>query len=77
MSRTVGSLRQKRLANLIVERRKAAKLTQSDVARRLKRYQSFVATLESGQRRIDVIEFMELADIIGFDPVEVIRLLKK
>jgi hypothetical protein len=28
------------------------------------------AHLESGQRRVDVIEFLELADILGFDAVE-------
>lgn len=77
MSRTMGASRQKRLADMIVERRKAAGLTQVDVAKRLKRYQSFVATLESGQRRIDVIELIELADIIGFDPVDIIKQLKK
>jgi hypothetical protein len=31
-------------------------------------YQSFVARLESGQRRVDVIEFMQLAEILGFSP---------
>jgi transcriptional regulator with XRE-family HTH domain len=77
MSRTVGSARQKRLAELIVARRKTAKQTQAFVAKRLKRYQSFIATLESGQRRIDVVEFIELAEIIGFDPAEIIKLVKK
>lgn len=77
MSRTIGSARQQRLADLIVEKRKRAGLTQAYVAKRLKRYQSFIAILESGQRRIDVIELMEIADIIGFDPVDIIKQLKK
>jgi hypothetical protein len=45
------------------------------VAKRLRRYQSFVATVESGQRRIDVVELLDLADAIGFDPREAIRRL--
>tara|TARA_Y100000815_G_scaffold114922_1_gene103828 strand:+ start:236 stop:400 length:165 start_codon:yes stop_codon:yes gene_type:complete len=43
-------------------------MTQTDPARRLGEYQSFVARLESGQRRIDVVELIELAEILEFDP---------
>ncbi|MBZ5563616.1 MAG: helix-turn-helix domain-containing protein [Acidobacteriia bacterium] len=38
-----------------------AGLTQVDVARRLRRPQSFISKCESGERRIDVIELEELA----------------
>jgi hypothetical protein len=51
-------------------------LTQAEVAAKLGRYQSFVATVESGQRRIDVVEFLDFADAIGFDPREAIKKLK-
>jgi transcriptional regulator with XRE-family HTH domain len=51
----------------------SAGLTQADVAAKLGRYQSFVATVESGQRRIDVVEFLELATAIGFDPRAAIK----
>jgi len=30
--------------------------------------QSFVARVESGERRIDVVEFLNIAKAIGFDP---------
>jgi HTH-type transcriptional regulator/antitoxin HipB len=40
---------------------------------RLKLYQSFIATVESIQRRIDVVEFLDLADAIGSDPRDVIK----
>jgi transcriptional regulator with XRE-family HTH domain len=74
MPRTLRSPRHERLRLLLIEARKAAGLTQAEVARRLSRYQSFVATLESGQRRVDVVEFLELAEVIEYDPV---RMLKK
>jgi len=61
---------------LLVEKRKRALLTQTEVAKKLDRYQSFVATVESGQRRIDVVELMDFAEAIGFDPREVITSLK-
>ena len=61
MSRTLHAPRHQALAALLVEKRKKAGLTQAVVAMRLGRHQSFVATVESGQRRIDVIELIEFA----------------
>jgi len=60
---------------LIIEKRKAAGLTQDDVAEMLEEHQSFVARLESGQRRIDVIEYVTLAQVIGFDAADELRSL--
>ena len=37
--------------------------------------QSFVARVESGQRRIDIIELLDLAEAIGFDPREALKRL--
>jgi len=76
MSRTLRSPRHEALRALLVEKRKEAGLTQSEVAKKLRRYQSFVATIESGQRRIDVVEFLDIADAIGFDPRDAIKRLR-
>jgi transcriptional regulator with XRE-family HTH domain len=76
MSQTLRSPRHEALRTLLVAKRKEAGLTQADIAAKLRRYQSFVATLEAGQRRIDVVEFLDLADAIGFDPAEAIKKLK-
>lgn len=59
--------RHQRLAELIGGKRKAAGLRQVQLAKKLKRSQAWIARLESGHRRIDVIELIELADAIGFD----------
>ena len=75
MSRTIHSPRHRALAALIAEERKKAGLTQTVVAKRLGRHQSFVATVESGQRRIDVIELIEFAAAIRFDAAVVIKTL--
>lgn len=66
MSKSLGSPRHKALIALLVEKREAAGLTQAQLAEKLGEYQSFVARLESGQRRVDVVEFLELADLLGF-----------
>ncbi len=42
-----------------------AGLTQVEVARRLRKPQSFVSKCESGERRVDAIEFADLAQMYG------------
>ena len=48
--------------------RRQAGLTQAAVAARLHRPTSFVGKYENGYRQLDVIEFLEVAAAIGFDP---------
>lgn len=67
MSRSSRSPRQARLQELLISKRTAAGLSQEEVARRLRRPQSFVSKYETGERRLDVVELIELAEAIGFD----------
>lgn len=75
MSKTLRSPRHEALRSLLVEKRDKAGLTQADLAKRLRQYQSFVARVESGQRRIDVVELLDIAEAIGFDPRDAIKKL--
>lgn len=77
MAKSLGSARHKALIDFLIRKRLAAGLTQADLAARLGQYQSFVARLESGQRRVDVTEFLDLAAALGFDPAKAISALKK
>jgi transcriptional regulator with XRE-family HTH domain len=77
LAKTLRSKRYKALIGLLVVRRRAVGMTQSDLAARLGKSKSFVARLESGQRRITVVEFMTLAKILRFDPYKVISTLEK
>ena len=52
---------------LLVAERKAHGLTQVQVAERLGKPQSFVTKYELGERRLDVVAFLYIADVIGFD----------
>jgi cyanate lyase len=61
LSRTLGSPRHRALVDFVIKERKAAGLTQVQVAKKLRRYQSYVTLLETGQRRLDVVEFMDIA----------------
>ena len=62
---------------MLVEYRRAAGLTQAAVAARLERPQSFVAKIESGERRVDVVELVELALAVGFDPADFVNELQR
>lgn len=73
MGKTLGSVRHKVLVDLMVAKREAAGLTQAQLAEKLGEYQSFVARLESGQRRIDVIEFIEIARVLNFDSAKALK----
>ncbi|MDG3439561.1 helix-turn-helix domain-containing protein [Nitrospirillum amazonense] len=53
--------------SLLIELRKAKGLTQTEVATRLRRPQSFVAKYEGGERRLDVVEFIEVAQALEAD----------
>ncbi len=77
MAKTLGSERHKALISLLIEAREKAGLTQTELAEKIGEYQSFVARLESGQRRVDVVEFLELAEVLGFDAEESLRNLRK
>ncbi|WP_373413672.1 helix-turn-helix domain-containing protein [Ensifer aridi] len=75
MQKTLRSEGHKALVELIIEKRKAAGLKQEDVAKALGQRQPWIAHLESEERRIDVIEYVKLADAIGFDAIEELRKL--
>lgn len=48
------------LRNVLLEARRKKGLTQVDVAALLDKPQSFVSKYESGERRLDVVEFLEV-----------------
>ena len=67
LSKTLGTSRHRALIAFLTQKRKDAGLSQSELAKALGEYQSFVARMESGQRRVDVVEFENLARILKFD----------
>ena len=48
-------------------------LTQAEVASRLGKHQSFVSKYESGERRLDVIEFIEVCEILTVSPQAILK----
>jgi len=68
---------QKKLLVLLRRIRVDAGLTQSELASRLARDQTFVSKYESGERRLDVLELREVCRAIGTDFVTFMRKLDK
>jgi transcriptional regulator with XRE-family HTH domain len=69
LAKSLRSRRHRALLAVLVGSRKEAGLTQRQVAEKWKRPQSTVAAIESGERRLDVVEFFELAEILKVEPV--------
>ena len=59
------------LCDLLLAARRKADLTQQDLAKKLKRSQSFVDKVEGGQ--LDVLEFVDFARAIEADPIKILR----
>lgn len=75
LTKSVSSDWQAAFCSLMIDARKSAKLTQQEVAERLKKPQSFVAKYEGGERRLDVVEFLEISRALGADPVRLLNRL--
>lgn len=55
--------------------RKAAGLTQTKLAKKLRRPQSFVSKYENAEQRLDVVEFVEVTRALGIDSREALASL--
>lgn len=73
MTLSVFSDRYEEFRLLLIDLRKKAGLTQSELAVKLSKPQSFVSKMERGERRIDVVELGDVAKALGIDPIEIMR----
>ena len=66
------------LANGITALRRDAGMTQRQLAKAVGREQSYIGRLETGQRRVDLVEWVVICRACGADPErEVMRLVRK
>ena len=56
----------------IVEARKAAGVTQVELAARISKPQSFISKIERRERRVDVLEFVTIARALGLRPASLL-----
>ena len=77
MPKTIRSPGHEALRASLVALRQEAGLTQEDLAGRLHCHQSFVARIESGQRRIDIVELIVLARALQVDAQTILERVNK
>jgi transcriptional regulator with XRE-family HTH domain len=77
LPKSLYSVTYSRFLGLLKAARFDSGLTQAEVAQRLGRPQSFVSKCESGERRVDIAELLELCKAIRVDPVSLIRRLER
>ncbi|MFK7701714.1 helix-turn-helix domain-containing protein [Pseudomonas caspiana] len=75
--KTIHNTRYQSLLTLLLDARVEAGLTQKELATKLGRPQSFVSKTENAERRLDVIEFMDLCLGLNADPHELLISLEK
>jgi DNA-binding XRE family transcriptional regulator len=75
MSRQIGSEIHEELRELLKERRFRSK--QSELAEKIGWSQRTISQIETGDKRVTVVEFIELSRALEFDPAAAIRRLAK
>lgn len=75
MTKSVFTKQYSGLREILIEARTAAGLSQAELARLLDRPQSFVSKYERGERRLDVIEFLQVTTRLNIDPAKILAKL--
>lgn len=75
VSRGLQSPPYKKLRRLLADARAEAGLTQTQVAERVRRPQSYVSKYENGERQLDVIEFIAVCDAMNVSPCSIVEQL--
>jgi hypothetical protein len=71
--KSLHSPRYRSVVRLMKAMRKRAGLSQGELAARLKRPRTYVTKCELGERRVDVLEWLEYCQACGEKPLEVTR----
>jgi transcriptional regulator with XRE-family HTH domain len=73
MARSTHHHDYKLFLDLLRELRQEQGITQIVLADRLRNTQTFISKIERGERRLDVVEFAEVSEALGLDPLAVFR----
>lgn len=73
MSKSIYNEEYRQLLDALKSARVEAGFTQQQVADAIGKPQSFIAKVEGRERRLDVIEFIQICRIVGCDPMELLQ----
>ena len=77
MEKSIYTAEYAELLRLLRETREKAGITQTDMATRLERSQSFVTKYERGECRLDVIQLRTLCQVLGTDLSSFVTVLER
>lgn len=72
MTSSTHNLDYRLLLEVLRAARKGQGVSQVELAARLGNTQSFVSKCERGERRIDLVEFVEIAEALGVSPPDIL-----
>lgn len=75
--KTIYQAKYSALIERLIAARRNAGLTQAEIAKILDKPQSYVAKIEGKDRKLDVVEFVELCETIGQEPSELIKIIQR
>lgn len=75
MDKSIYTRKYEEFLGLMIQARKKANITQIELSVKLDKPQSFVSKYENGERRLDVVEFIQICKFIGIDPAKIISSL--
>ncbi|MCZ6802984.1 MAG: helix-turn-helix transcriptional regulator [Proteobacteria bacterium] len=76
MFKSLHSPENVRLVAWLKDQRENQGLTMRDLAKRLDTPHSFIGKVEQGDRRLDVIEYLQYCDALGVSPIEGLRVIE-
>ncbi len=73
MAKSLRTYEHRALMAVLIGARKDRGLTQKQLAKRLKKPQSYIGKIEAGERRCDIPEFIKIAKAMRWDPEVLFR----
>jgi DNA-binding transcriptional regulator YiaG len=76
MTKSVFSKEYSLFLSVLISMREETGLSQRGLSKKLKKVATYVSKYERGERRLDLIEFLEIAKALKADPCDVINKLR-
>ncbi|KAA8732685.1 helix-turn-helix transcriptional regulator [Acinetobacter qingfengensis] len=75
--KTIYQQRYQILIDCLIAARKQARMTQTQIAHQLGKPQSYIAKIEGKDRKLDIIEYIEICEALNIQPSEVLKIIEK
>lgn len=73
MKKSIYSVNNKTLTTIIKRERNAKGISQKELGKRLNKYQSFISKVETGERVLDTIEFIQMVKKLKSNPEKLFK----